>query len=39
MRWPVWAQVVFASTYTLACGGAAAALAQVQKRGWPSWLQ
>jgi len=39
MRWPVWAQVVFASTYTLACGGAAAALAQVQKRGWPTWLQ
>ena len=39
MRWPVWGQVVFASIYALACGGAAAAAAHVQKRGWPSWLQ
>lgn len=26
MRWPVWAQVLLASLYTLACGGAAAAV-------------
>lgn len=38
-RWPVWGQTFVAACYTLACGGAAAAAAHVQKRGWPSWLQ
>jgi hypothetical protein len=38
-RWPVWAQVVLASLYTAACGGAAAASAYLANRGWPSWLQ
>lgn len=39
MRWPVWGQTLVAACYTLICGGAAAAAAHVQKRGWPSWLQ
>jgi len=39
MRWPVAGQALVAAFYTLACGGAAAAAAYVQKRGWPSWLQ
>jgi hypothetical protein len=39
MRWPVWAQVMLASLYTLACGAAAAPAAYVASRGWPSWLQ
>lgn len=38
-RWPVWAQSILASIYTLLCGGAALFAARVQSRGWPSWLQ
>jgi len=38
-RWPVWGQVVLASLYTVACGGAAAASAYLKNRDWPSWLQ
>lgn len=32
LRWPVWAQAVVASFYTLACGGAAAAMAYFATR-------
>lgn len=39
MRWPVWGQVLLASLYTAACGGAAAASAYLASGGWPSWLK
>jgi hypothetical protein len=38
-RWPVWGQALLASFYTALCGGAAAGMVYVEKRGWPSWLQ
>ena len=38
-RWPVWAQAILASFYTLSCGGAAVVSVYLANRRWPSWLQ
>jgi hypothetical protein len=37
LSWPVWAQTILASLYTLACGGAAAATAFLATHGGYSW--
>ena len=34
-RWPVWGQILLASLYTVACGGAVAAARFLAARGYP----